>query len=134
MKKRPKTGTILKRILERNIERLSPFHRICIVKTSRRFRTFLKENVAESDELIEEIAKDDAIKTNLKHEHIMELTPLRRRNLVRYYVRSKLGNLPPTSQFNEFMRQLERATTETNPKMVVGNRTIGLKNKSLYCD
>lgn len=96
--------------------------------------TRLKENVAESDELIEEIAKDDEIKTNLKHEHIMELTPLRRRNLVRYYVRSKLGNLPPTTQFNEFMRQLEQATNGKQPKMVVGNRTIGLKNKSLYCD
>ncbi len=94
--------------------------------------TRMKENVSEADDLITEVAMDDLVSTNLNLDLIMGLTPLRRRNLIRYYVRSQLGNLPPTTQFNEFMRQLEQATNGKQPKMVVGNAEIGIKDKRLY--
>lgn len=92
----------------------------------------LKENVVEAEELITEVARTDITETNLCVDNILKLTPLRRRNLIRFYVKRELGNLPPSTQFNEFVRQLECAAHGKQPKMVVGNAVIGVKNKHLY--
>ena len=91
----------------------------------------LKENITEADDLTTEIAVSDMHVTQMILKQVLTLTPLRRRNLVRHYIKTTVGNLPPANQFNEFIRQLETSTNGKKPKINVGTVIIGIQDKKI---
>ena len=62
---------------------------------------------------------------------IRELSSTRRRNLVRYYIKKRVGNLPPSKQFNEFVRQIETSITGSKTRLKIGTCVLGIQNSKL---
>lgn len=91
----------------------------------------MKENVQEADALLMEIALEDMKQTDMVINNIKQLSPTRRRNLIRFYIKTTVGNLPPAHQFNEFVRQIETFSNGKKPKITLCGIGIGVHHNRL---
>jgi tRNA(Ile)-lysidine synthase len=91
----------------------------------------LKQHMIEADDLMVEIAQQDVMQTQMEIKKIRELSSTRRRNLVRYYIKKRVGNLPPSKQFNEFVRQIETSITGSKTRLKIGTCVLGIQNSKL---
>lgn len=94
-------------------------------------------NAAEAHQLLEEIAHEDWIKSrdpnskNIRISHLLQLTPIRRRNCLRYWLRQLYFPLPSQMQLQQIEFLLE-SREDANPQVNWGGVQIRRYRDFLY--